>query len=117
MRHGGNPESIEAHESIKDYKQRVRLAIYAVARRRGSTGITADEVSAEWGSSHNHVAPRMTELKAAGLLVPTQIRRKTRAGRWARVLVIKGVETSEAGQPEDDGDVQRLVAEHVSNHR
>jgi Fic family protein len=88
MRHGGNRESIEAHESIREFKQRVRRAIFKLAKKRRRRGITADEVAAEWGSSHNHVAPRITELKAAGLLVPTAERRKTRAGRWARVLVV-----------------------------
>jgi len=91
MRHSGNAESRDAHESIKESKATVRRAIFAFAKARGDYGITADEVAAEWGVTHNHVAPRITELKIQSRLVPTDKKRLTRAWRWARVLVATDV--------------------------
>jgi len=61
----------------------------ALALRCGYSGITADEVSALWGCSPNHCAPRISELKAGGELVETRRTRLTRAGSPARVLVAK----------------------------
>ena len=47
---------------------------------------TADELSAEWHCSINHVAPRLTELLQLGRLKMTGTRRKTRCGGQAAVL-------------------------------
>lgn len=87
-KHGGNPESEEANESLHGTKEIVRAQVFTYAVQRGFHGITADEVAADWHCSHNHVAPRLSELKKYGLLVPSKDRRKTRAGRWARVLLV-----------------------------
>lgn len=92
MHHGGNAESLAAHASIREHKAAVRRAVYAFAKARGAYGITADEVAAAWGRTHNHVAPRITELKVQARLVPTDKKRRTRAGRWARVLIAVDVE-------------------------
>lgn len=84
---GRNKESAEAHESIKAHKERVRQEIYAYALRQGHRGITTDEVAIDRDAAPNQVSGRLTELKITGHLVPTDRRRKTRTGRWARVLV------------------------------
>lgn len=88
-RHGGNSESTAAHERIAPTKAAVREGIYWMAFGRGDWGITADEAAIAFDCSHNHVAPRISELKAMGRLVPTDRTRKTRSGCSARVLVAR----------------------------
>jgi len=86
-KHGGNPESQGAHDSIVDAKQQIWDEILSFALKQRRTGITADEVAAAWNCSANHVAPRITELKATGRLVPADRCWRTRAGCSARVLL------------------------------
>lgn len=85
--HGGNPESVAANLRAEPTKRATREEIYAFALARGDHGVTADEIAARWGTSHNHVAPRVTEMKLSGRLVPTTRRRATRSGCLARVLI------------------------------
>jgi len=85
--HGGNPESAEANKRVAPSKSETRNAIYAWALKRGEFGITADECAEAFECSHNHTSPRITELRALKLLVPTEKKRKTRTGSPARVLV------------------------------
>lgn len=90
-KHGGNQESTEAHLSTPAEARRVmRETILRYAMRRGADGLTIDEVSRVVGLAPNCVSGRVSELKRDGLLVETQLRRKTRLGRSARVLVVKG---------------------------
>lgn len=87
--HGGNEESEEANRAVHPSKETVRLAILAYAEKLGGIGIIADEVARFWGVSHNHVAPRISELKSDGRLVKVPgLRRRTRAGCSAQVLVL-----------------------------
>lgn len=89
-RHGGNSESVEAYLSTPAEERRaMRERIYRYALRKGPLGITADEVAAKAGMVHNRIAPRISELRRDGLLVPTARRRQTRLGRPACVLVAK----------------------------
>jgi len=88
-RHGGNPESQEANVSIAKNKEAVRMEVFEWAKKQGSKGITADETAAHFNCTHNHVAPRIAELKAMKVLVRSGERRKTRTGRMAAVLVVK----------------------------
>lgn len=109
-KHGGNQESEEANTAIDSNKAAVRLKIYEYALARGERGITADEVAAEWGTTHNHVAPRISELKRAHFLIPIKKRRPTRAGCSARVLVAKGVHViPDDNRGDEDGGI--LVSE------
>ncbi len=87
--HGGNPESAEANRRIAPSKSETRNAIYAWALTLGEYGLTADECAEHFDCSHNHVAPRITELRALKLLIPTERKRKTRTGSPARVLVAR----------------------------
>jgi hypothetical protein len=88
-RHGGNPESMEANRRIAATKEAVRMEVYTWAKSRGRQGITPDEAAEHFNCSHNHVAPRITELKAMKVLVPNGDRRRTRSGSWAAVLEVK----------------------------
>jgi hypothetical protein len=85
-RHGGNDMS-EAANPSQEAKEQVRLQIIDFIRKQRGNGATADEVAAAWDCSHNHVAPRISELQDDGRLVPRH-RRKTRSGRYARVYVV-----------------------------
>jgi AraC-like DNA-binding protein len=88
-RHGGNAESRAANARAHGSKQVVRDQIMAFAMRQSWQGITADEVAEAFNCSPNHVAPRISELRASGLLLPSDQRRKTRAGCTARVLIAR----------------------------
>ena len=63
-------------------------AIYKWAEARGDYGITADEAAIHFNCSHNHVAPRISELRALNLLVRSGQKRNTRTGSSAAVLVV-----------------------------
>jgi AraC-like DNA-binding protein len=88
-RHGGNAESRAANAGIHGSKKLVRDQVMAYAMRQSWHGITADQVAEAFGCSPNHVAPRISELGAMGRLLPTDQRRKTRAGCTARVLIAR----------------------------
>jgi hypothetical protein len=49
------------------------------------TGITCDEAEDNLGMHHSSCATRILELRLAGVLYDTGIRRNTRSGRKARV--------------------------------
>lgn len=88
-------ESYLANEKVHPSKYRVRAQVLEWIRSRGSEGATADEVAAHFECSPNHTAPRISELKVLGELVDARddqgqlVRRKTRGGCWARVLVCR----------------------------
>jgi hypothetical protein len=84
-----NPESLAAHARVALTKRQTCRQIMSLVVQREHYGIIADEVTALWGCSPNHVAPRITELKKSGLLVETDHTRPTRTGSPARVLVAK----------------------------
>jgi hypothetical protein len=77
-----------ATERVSPTKEIVREQILDFVKTRGDHGVTADEIAEEWSCSPNHVAPRLTELLAAGRLIRTDRRRKTRAGCQASVLTL-----------------------------
>lgn len=80
-KHGGNPESAAAHESIVPSKAAQRAA---VLRLLGSDemGFTSDEAEQALGLRHQACSARFTELKEANLIEPV-CRRVTRSGRTA----------------------------------
>jgi hypothetical protein len=89
-RHGGNAESVAAHESIKPTKAQQRQAVYDVIHAKGIRGATLDEVCIALGRPANALSGRVTELVAAGSVRRTTRKRMTRAGRPAAVLVSVG---------------------------
>jgi hypothetical protein len=78
-----------AHVQVRPTKQDTYARILAYADLRGRRGFTADEATADFGCSHNHVAPRITEPSDAGELVLTGERRRTRSNCLARVFVAR----------------------------
>jgi hypothetical protein len=89
-RHGGNAESVTAHESIKATKAQQRQQVYDVIAKAGIHGATLDEVCVALGKSANALSGRVTELVGAGAVRRTTRRRLTRSGRPAAVLVSTG---------------------------
>lgn len=86
-RHGGNPESAAANDSISPDKARLRRLVLTFIRHRGLVGATSDEVEISLRLSHQTVSARISELKASGELRDTGRRRPTRSGRGAAVLI------------------------------
>lgn len=86
-KHGGNPESEAAHNQIIGTKTDIWDRIERFAIALGTYGLTADELALAWNCELGHVAPRVTELKVNARLVETAVRRKTRTGCYARVVV------------------------------
>lgn len=80
-----NTESANAYASISENKEQVRQQVYKFIRTRPK-GVTADEVAEIFECSHNHVSPRISELKRDGWLRESAERRSTRSGRKAAVL-------------------------------
>jgi hypothetical protein len=74
-------------------KDRLRVIALEYIRRCREQGATADEICAALNLGHNSIAPRLTELKQAGLIVELyhcagkRLRRQTRAGCAAGVVI------------------------------
>lgn len=60
------------------------------AIRGAHHGLTADEAAEKLNLSILAIRPRVTELKSAGLIVPSCARRKNASGRSAVVWVSRG---------------------------
>lgn len=89
-------ESIEAYQSVRESAATVRAKVLDWFRQQGERGATVDELVRAWGCSPNHVAPRVSEMRRSGVLVPLRstwngavVRRKTQAGHSAVVLVAR----------------------------
>ncbi len=91
--HGGNAESVAAHASIVPTKAALRARVVEYVRSRGEHGATVDEIELGLGLSHQTASARATEAKAGGELVTSGVRRPTRSGRSAAVLVVAPVES------------------------
>jgi len=91
VRRGTSFESQAARHSGDKHDLRARSLAYIQQRRE--SGATADEVCAALGLTHNSIAPRVTELRAQGLITELfdrtgkRIRRKTRQGCAAGVVL------------------------------
>jgi len=90
--HGGNAESMAAHASIVPTKAAMRARVVEYVRSCGEHGATVDEIELALGLSHQTVSARATEAKAGGELVTAGVRRPTRSGRPAAVLVVAPAE-------------------------
>ena len=86
--HRGNPESRAAKQLSRHNAERDRARILRLAGVRGAAGLTCDEAERLLGLSHQTCSARFSELKRDKLLVPTQLRRPTRSGAQARVMII-----------------------------
>ncbi len=81
-KHGGNPESTAAHESVVPLKHDLRARVLRAIAGYESHGATSDHLECVLGLRHQSVSARITELKAANLIVPAG-KRPTRSGRLA----------------------------------
>lgn len=72
--------SLAAHHAVAPDKAQIRKSIVR-AFEESITGLTADDVSTILRLHADSVRPRITELSADGILVATDERRITRAGR------------------------------------
>lgn len=89
--HGGNRESVEAHENIKNKKQRQQLEVLQYIKNQGGRGATCYEVETALEMPHQSCSARCAELKRNGKVVTHEdIRRQTNTGRYASVLFYKG---------------------------
>lgn len=88
--HGGNAESIEAKALSRLNAGRDRIRIGRLAEQRSAYGITCDEAEVLLNLAHQTCSARFSEMKRDGILVMTQMRRETRNGGKARVMVIRG---------------------------
>lgn len=86
--HGGNAQSVAAHDSVRQAKDVLRAKVVSYVASRGPSGATCDEVEVALQLSHQTCSARFTEAKARGTLVPSGTQRKTRSGRNAAVLVV-----------------------------
>lgn len=89
-KHGGNPESREAFTGIAPSLSKRRELVLDFVRNSGDLGATPDEIAEHfsilYGGNHNTWAPRCSELKEAGKIYASLERRRTRQGKYARVL-------------------------------
>lgn len=79
--HGGNTESITAHERTRTNKLRDRGRILDMLRKDGP--MTCDEVEQHLGMSHQTASARMSEMKMSGHIKPCG-KKPTRTGCTAQ---------------------------------
>lgn len=84
-KHGGDPNSAEAHKSIKKDKSQTHQAILNYLARRPITGATCEEIELALTLSHQTCSARISELRANQRIISVGDRRTTSSGRWARV--------------------------------
>lgn len=93
--HNGTDTSIEAARSMEGSVNVLRIQIFKLIKRSGTTGMTCDEVECDSGLRHQTASARVNELAGRGDLVDSGKRRKTRSGRMAIVWFAKTLETWE----------------------
>lgn len=84
-RHGGNAESVEAFQSIRDRLTAAQERVYRCVTDAGERGRTNDEICVVLGLMANQVSPRLTELHIARRItkIGTRLTRsKCSAGVW-----------------------------------
>jgi len=74
-RHGGSPESADAHARIVHSKEEKHQRIMKLVRSRGDYGITVHELAGAWGTTPNCVSGRLSELVQRGKLKKSGERR------------------------------------------
>lgn len=85
-RHGNDPFSNMANQSIDNDKQRIRSLILRYIYLCEQRGATCEEVEQALQLSHQTVSPRISELRAFGWVQTIDNEsRRTSSGRKARV--------------------------------
>ncbi len=81
--------SIAAAKDVRPKAPSYRAACLGFVYGRGRAGATNEEVATALGMKIQTVCPRMKELREAGQLVDSQLRRETDSGRQAVVWIHK----------------------------
>jgi hypothetical protein len=87
--HRSQRTSLEARDGILSLSAEMRRRVYNYIRGCGNLGSTDEEISTALGMQLQTVNPRRGELVNAGLVVKSDKRRATLAGRSAIVWVVK----------------------------
>lgn len=82
--HGGNPESEIANTRTRKAHDIDRILAYL----RAHADATCDEVEVALGMSHQTASARLAEMKRAGQVQLTGVKRRTRTGSPAAVVRI-----------------------------
>ena len=83
-KHGGSPESVEAHKTIRGGLHAQRERVYAEIRSESDQGLTVDECAVVMSTTPNAISGRFSELARDGRIQKIG-QRKTRSGCWAAV--------------------------------
>lgn len=86
-KHGGNPQSVEAFEAIRDTLSANQEWILSIIKKR-EHGVTVDELSYALDTTPNAISGRITELRMMGKIEKCGTR-KTRSGCSAAVWIAK----------------------------
>lgn len=86
-RNQGNPESAAAHAAILPGKNAARTRVLEHIRNLKTKGGNNWEMAQHWGIEQSSISPRVTELLVTGEVVDSHIRRPTRSGNMARVVI------------------------------
>lgn len=85
-KHGGNLESTAANERVSSHKADLRDRILAWFWERGDHGATCEQASIAMSIRYSTMSARISELRAAGKLVPTGLRAPTSGGSSAALV-------------------------------
>jgi len=86
--HGGDAESIAAHEAIKEFKGASHRRILSFGFAQGALGMTCDEAEIALNLKHQNCSARFSELKKSRQILWTGETRKTRGKCAAKVFVV-----------------------------
>lgn len=87
--HNGTDTSKEAADGARKFASDQSRRVLAYVTGKGADGATRDEISERTGIGIPAVCARVNELVAADILSATSIRRPTRSGKAAEVVVAK----------------------------
>jgi hypothetical protein len=87
-KHGGNPQSVEAHKRIRKGLSARREAVYEWIEAAGKRGITVDEMAVWMNDTPNAISGRFSELARNGRIIRSGRTRKTRSGCSAVVWIV-----------------------------
>jgi len=84
----GSDTSREAAESMKPVAGDLRERVYRRIKESDTDGITCDALEVALGLSHQTCSARVNELRNAGRIVDSGLRKRTRSGRKAVVYTV-----------------------------
>jgi hypothetical protein len=107
--HGGNADSLAAYASLDETtKEALQDQIEALVSEAPS-GMICDDVEVAMGLRHQTASARITELLASNRLIRTALRRETRSGRKAGIVVTPANWRPEMGRAKGRGTSYKTV--------